>query len=91
MYFRLECINGLFFEHSCLNNFLHYYKPANSGEEMSKQESIPFPSEVVNLQPDEKTTEEDPAAEGFTEQPTVEPMTAHSPLETEVITNPKDH
>ena len=50
------------------------------------QESMPFPSEVANLQPDEeKTTEEDPATEGFTEQPTIEPVTEHSPLETEVI------
>ena len=56
------------------------------------QESMPFPSEVVNLQPgEEKTTEEDPTTEGFAEQPTVEPVTEHSPLETEVIKSSKDH
>ena len=56
------------------------------------QESMPFSSEVVNLQPDEeKTTEEDPATEGSTDQPTVEPVTEHSPLETEVIKSSKDH
>ena len=59
---------------------------------MSMQESMPFPSEVVNLQPgEEKTTVEDPATEGFTEQPTVESVTEHSPLETEVIKSSKDH
>ena len=51
------------------------------------QESMPFPSEVVSLQPDEeKTTEEEALTpEGSMEQPTVEPVTEHNPLETEVI------
>ena len=80
-------VNGFFFKYSCLNTFLYYYTPASYQEEMSMQESMPFPSEVVSLQPDEEKTreEEDPSTEGSTEQPTVEPVTEHNPLETQVI------
>ena len=50
---------------------------SGSKEEMAMQESMPFPAEVVNLQPDEeKTSHDEPklkVADEFAGQPATEP------------------
>ena len=59
----------------------HSAETSGAGEEMAMHESLPFPAEVVNLQPQH---EEDPAPAEATEQPTVEPVEEMKPPETQV-------